>query len=441
MDGGGVTAGRVAVVLGLLFGLGGTGSSAVSVALPELARDLGITTAGSAWVISGYAVAFAVATAVHGRLADLVGIRGPLVTGVVLMAGGALLAGLAPAFSVVMVGRVVQGCGAAAVPVLGPALVSARWSGPTRSRALGRMAGMAATVSALGPAIGGSLHAASGWRASVVLPMAGLFALPVLWRVAPRSGAPGRLDAVGALLVAGAAAGLVLLVQSPAAGRGAALVGAVLLGAGIPAVVAWIRVRPDGFLPRAVITNSVVVRGAMAGAVIPAGWFALLVAVPTELAARGWSPLAIGLLMAPSALAALLMPRVTRVLLTRVGPGRILLVACPLAGVGVLLAASGAATDVAALLAVSVMAVTVAFSMGQPAMVDVVGSAVDEAQRGVALGIATLIFLVGAGVGAAVVGGLAGLLGVGGALAVLAVVPAGGTVLMAWWPLRRVAPG
>ncbi len=435
MPGGSATAGGVAVVLGLLFGLGGTGSSAVSVALPELARGLGVSTAASAWVISGYAVAFAVATAIHGRVADLVGIRAPLATGVVLMAVGALLAALAPAFPVLMIGRVVQGCGAAAVPVLAPALVSARWSGEVRARALGRVAGMAATLSALGPVIGGALYVAGGWRASVVLPIAGLLALPVIRRVAPASGAPGRLDAPGALLVAATAAGLVLLVQSPSAGSGAAVVGGMLLGAGVPAVVARVRARPDGFLPRGVITNSVVLRSAAAGAVVPAGWFALLVAVPTALAARGWTPLGVGLVMAPSALAALVMPRVTRVLLTRVGSGRILAAACPLAGAGVLVAAAGARTGVVALLLVSVMAVTVAFSMGQPAMVDAVGSAVEEPRRGVALGVATLIFLVGAGVGAATVGGLSGLLGIAGALAVLVVVPAAGTVLMLRWPL------
>ena len=46
-----------------------------------------------------------------------------------------------------------------------------------------------------------------------------------------------------------------------------------------------------------------------------------------------------------------------------------------------------------------------AFGIGQPAMILAVG-AVDETQRGVALGVTTLLFMAGAGVGAAVVGGL-----------------------------------
>ncbi len=73
---------RAAVLLGLLFGLAGTSTSAVTVALPQLAAELGIGHATAAWIVSGYAVALAVATPTHGRLADMVGIRLPLCLGV-----------------------------------------------------------------------------------------------------------------------------------------------------------------------------------------------------------------------------------------------------------------------------------------------------------------------------------------------------------------------
>lgn len=422
-------AGRVAVVLGLLFGLAGAGTSAVAVALPELGHDLGVGTSGAAWVVSGYAVALAVATAVHGRIADLVGIRAPLVVGVLLMAGGALLAALAPTFGVLVTGRVIQGVGAAAVPVLGMALVTARWQGPVRAAALGRIAGLAAATSALGPLIGGGLDAVGGWRWTLTLPIAGLAALPLIWRVAPSNGARGRFDLVGALLVAAAASGLVLLIQSPATGVAVALSGAALLAVGAPAAIAWVRARPDGFLPRAVVTNGVVLRSAVAAAAVPAGWFALLVAVPIALAARGWTPLQVGLVLVPSAVVALAMPRLTAAVLPRLGSARTLLLACPLGGVAVLVAAVGAGAGVPALLVVSVVLVTVAFGLGQPAMVAAVGGAVAPSQLGVALGVAMLVFLAGAGVGAATVGGLTEPLGAGAALAVLALLPACGTVL------------
>jgi MFS family permease len=67
--------------------------------------------------------------------------------------------------------------------------------------------------------------------------------------------------------------------------------------------------------------------------------------------------------------------------------------------------------------------VTVAFGLGQPALSASVGEAVHEDVRGVALGIATLLFLVGGSVGSAVVGGLGDVIGIDASLALLAVLP------------------
>ena len=69
---------RVALLVGLLFGLAGLGSSSAAIALPVLAEDLGVSTGVSAWAVSLYALMLAVATAVYGRVSDLVGIRAPL---------------------------------------------------------------------------------------------------------------------------------------------------------------------------------------------------------------------------------------------------------------------------------------------------------------------------------------------------------------------------
>src|SRR3712207_5975031 len=131
------------------------GSAAVAVTLPAIAEDLDLTTGGVSWVISLYALMLAVATAVYGRAADLAGIRLPLTVGVGLMVAGATLGALAPSYEVLLSARVMQGAGAAAVPVLGMAIVSAKYEGHVRNIALGRVAGVAAAVSCLGPLAGG----------------------------------------------------------------------------------------------------------------------------------------------------------------------------------------------------------------------------------------------------------------------------------------------
>ena len=53
------------------------------------------------------------------------------------------------------------------------------------------------------------------------------------------------------------------------------------------------------------------------------------------------------------------------------------------------------------------------------------GDAVTHDVRGVALGVATLLFLVGGSIGSAAVAGLGDVVGVPGSLAILAAVPAG----------------
>ena len=158
---------RVPVLVGLLFGLTGLGSSSAAIVLPVIGADLDVSIGVGAWAISLYALMLAVATAVYGRISDLVGLRLPLVVGVCLMTLGALAGALAPNFGVLLGARIVQGAGAAAVPTLGVAIVAARFSGSARGVALGRVAGLAAAVACLGPLAGGVIEGCSaGGRSS-----------------------------------------------------------------------------------------------------------------------------------------------------------------------------------------------------------------------------------------------------------------------------------
>ena len=430
---------RVSLLLGALFGLAGLGSSSAAIALPVLADDLGVSTGVSAWAISLYALMLAVATAVYGRVSDLVGIRGPLLFGVSLMTTGAVVGAFAPEFWVLLGGRLLQGAGAAAVPTLGVAVVSQLYTGRVRAAALGRIAGVAAAISCLGPLAGGVVEDLFGWRTVIALPTLGVLLVPLLWRAVPTSGSGARLDIFGAVLVAATAAGLVMVVQSPSTGPVVAMTGSLLLALGVPAVAWWVRRRPHGFLPRSVLHNPVVVRSAVAAAAVPAAWFALLIAVPAVLVDAGWEPWQVGLALVPSAATGLLAPRVAAPLLSRIGGSSALAVSGLTAAVALVVSAGGAAMSSATLLVLAVVAVTFAFGLGQPALMAVVGDAVDHDVRGVALGLATLMFLVGGGVGSAVVGGLAGPLTMAGSLLLLAAFPLVGLVAIAR-QIRRSLP-
>jgi MFS family permease len=124
----------LAVILGLLAGFAAVGSSGAAVVLPALSGDMGVSTVTSAWVISGFSLTYGVSMAVYGRIADLVGLRVPLIAGAMLMAAGSLVAASAPNFGVLMLGRLVQGAGGAAIPVLAwpSSVVSTRGAGEPR---------------------------------------------------------------------------------------------------------------------------------------------------------------------------------------------------------------------------------------------------------------------------------------------------------------------
>lgn len=428
---------RVSVLLGLLFGLAGMGSSSAAIALPLLAEDLGVSVGVGAWTITLYALMLAVTTAVYGRVADLVGVRLPLIVGVVLMTGGALVSAFAPSFDVLLAARVFQGAGAAAVPTLGITVLSARYDGEIRGLALGRLAGIAAAVSCLGPLFGGVVESQLGWRAVMALPILGVLVIPFLWHALHNEGTGARLDIPGAVLVASTAAGMVLLVQSPSTGGVVAVAGLLLIVLGTPAVALWVRRRPHGFLPLSVITNPVVVRSALAAAAVPAAWFALLIAIPAVLVGHGWEPWQVGLLMVPSALVGMLVPRLAGPLLARIGGPGTLAAAGSLVSVAMLVAALGTHFIWPPVLLVAVMLATMSFGLGQPALSAAVGDAVHSDVRGVALGIATLMFLVGGSVGSAVVGGLGEVVGIDWSLVALALLPLLGLAVL--WPMLRPA--
>lgn len=418
----------VALLLGSLIGLSGMGSAAVAVALPAIVDHFGVPADRGVWVISAYAITLAVGTALYGRAADNAGIRTPLAVGVVLLAVGALVAAAAPSYGALILARLLQGAGAAAAPVLTLAAVRVKYDGHTASTALGHLAGMAVAVTALGPVAGGLLTDLFGWRAAVVFPVTALAALAALWRSLPAGGSGARLDYAGAGLVAGTAAGLVLLVQSPSIGSAAVVAGASLVLLGVPSVVAWVRRRPDGFLPRAVLSEPVVLRSALGGAALPASWFGLLVAIPTVLAEDGWSPLAIGFALLPGALLGVLVSRFVGSTIDRIGARRSIVLAAATCVVAVLLAALGA-TGVPVLLMVAMALVYAGFTLGQPAMAEAVSEVVPQGMEGVALGLATLVFFVGGGLGAAVAG-LGSAVGHPGGLVLLALLPLAATVIV-----------
>src|SRR4029450_4586807 len=70
-------------------------ASILNIALPSIKADLGFSQQSLLWVVNGYILTYGGFLLLGGRMADLLGRRSVLVTGLMVFAGSSLLGGLA----------------------------------------------------------------------------------------------------------------------------------------------------------------------------------------------------------------------------------------------------------------------------------------------------------------------------------------------------------
>jgi EmrB/QacA subfamily drug resistance transporter len=201
------------VMLGML--LASLNQTIVSTALPKIVDDLGGLEHYS-WVFSAYMLGATVTVPIYGKLSDIYGRRPFFVLGIVLFSGGAIVAGLAPSMSVLIVGRAVQGLGAGGLIPLAIAVIGDIIPPRQRGKWQGLTGGVFALSSVIGPATGGWIADNSSWRWAffVSLPLA-VIALVVVWYGFGARDQHERhsVDWLGAtLLTAGASLGLLAAV-------------------------------------------------------------------------------------------------------------------------------------------------------------------------------------------------------------------------------------
>ncbi|WP_374455554.1 MFS transporter [Nocardioides sp.] len=156
------------VVLGLLVSaqfLVMLDASIVNVALPSIQSDLGFSAASVTWVVNAYVLAFAGLLLLSGRAADLFGRRRVFVAGAALFTLGTLMCAAAVDGTLLVVGRVVQGVGAAGLSPAAMALLLAAFPPARRARAMGAWGAASTLGGATGVMAGGLLAGTVGWRA------------------------------------------------------------------------------------------------------------------------------------------------------------------------------------------------------------------------------------------------------------------------------------
>jgi EmrB/QacA subfamily drug resistance transporter len=191
-------------------------ASILNIALPSIKHDLGFSQQSLQWVVDGYILTYGGFLLLGARMADLLGRRLVLVTGLVVFAASSLTGGLAHSSSLLVGARFAQGLGAA---MLSPAALSSLTTtfraGRDRHTALGVWGAVSGLGGAAGVLFGGLLTEGPGWRwvLFVNVPLSavaflGAFALLKRERIRARL---ANFDALGGLLVTG---GMLLLVYA-----------------------------------------------------------------------------------------------------------------------------------------------------------------------------------------------------------------------------------
>ena len=316
----------------------------VAVALPSMQRDLHASAPAIQWVVSGYALAFALVLVTAGRVGDALGRRRIFLLALTAFVVCSAAAGAAPTIDLLVAARLAQGLAAGCLAPQNSALIQQMFRGAERGRAFGLFGATVGVSSAVGPVVGGLIlmlaDGPPGWRwiFYVNVPVGALalvLGLRLLPRVAPRRREPLDLPGV-AMLGCGVLALMLPLVLAESGGVRRLwwlfLVGAALL----VAFARWERRvaarRGQPLLDPELVTAT---RGYAAGAAIATLYFVGFSGVWLVFAlyfqnGEGYSPLRSGLAVTPFALGSALAALVAGRLVERLGR---LLTVCGLAAV------------------------------------------------------------------------------------------------------------
>jgi EmrB/QacA subfamily drug resistance transporter len=405
---------RVLLICCLSLFMVGIDVTVVNIALPSVAGDLDAGISGLQWTVDAYTVVMASLLMLAGSIADRVGRRRVFVTGLVVFAVASLLCSLAPGVEWLVAFRVLQAVGASMLNPVAMSIITNTFTEPReRAQAVGVWGAVFGVSMALGPALGGALVSAAGWRSIfwINVPIA-LAAIALTLRHVPDSRAPRarRFDPAGQAFVMVLLAALTFgIIEAPARGWTSPAIVAVL-GAAAAALAGLLVHEPRRAEPlidlrffRSIPFASAVVISLAAFAAF--GGFLFLNTLYLQ-EARGLSPVQAGLATVPLAVMTILASPLSGRIVGRRGPRLPLLIAGTALAIGsAMLTVIGPSTPLAWILAAYVV-FGLGFGFVNAPITNAAVSGMPRAQAGVAAAIATTSRQVGQTLGVAVAGAI-----------------------------------
>jgi EmrB/QacA subfamily drug resistance transporter len=198
-------------------------SSAINVALPAIAQDLGGGLAGQQWTSNAYLVTLGSLLLIGGSLGDILGERRVFAFGIVAFGVTSIVCALAPTIEILVAGRALQGVAGALLTPAALAVIVATFPPAERGKAVGTWTAWGGIGVVFGPILGGQLVDTASWRwiFAINVPLV-LFTLLLILRVVPQArerDPDARVDVIGAVLCALGLAGISFgLIEQPLRG-------------------------------------------------------------------------------------------------------------------------------------------------------------------------------------------------------------------------------
>ena len=139
-------------------------TSAVSILLPAISEDTGMSVDTLQWAVTGYSLVGAAVIVTSGSLGDVFGRKRVFQLGLALFVVSCVLIALANTGGVVIAGRMIQGAAGATILACGLSLLSVANTGQAQLRAVSLWGAAAAVGAAAGPLVGGVLVDITGWQ-------------------------------------------------------------------------------------------------------------------------------------------------------------------------------------------------------------------------------------------------------------------------------------
>jgi len=152
--------------MALMISLVALSIDAMLPALSHIGVDLGVEAKNDQQlIISALFLGLGVAQMVYGPLSDSIGRKPAIYCGYVIFVIGCIISIVSTNFEIMLVGRVLQGVGAAGPRIVCVALVRDQYEGREMARIMSFVMGVFILVPAMAPAIGQGIMMISGWRA------------------------------------------------------------------------------------------------------------------------------------------------------------------------------------------------------------------------------------------------------------------------------------